>query len=439
MIKPASLGAGGAPTLTVPPTTCRRRPHAAPHAGAGHGPAALLCSVVLIVRRTLVLIVLLTVLILTAGAAHADRVTPAARVKTHVTVRAKPASTAKAKGQLKAGESAAVLKTLTYWHQVRLDNGVVGYVSRAWTTPVTAAATAALVITFVDVGQGDAILLQLDDVDLLVDAGTAAAWDPHLKARLASVRGPLEGLFLTHPHDDHYGAAADVLGAFEVQAVTTNGERRGAPRDEKKSPTWEAFEAAVAAEGLSFATLTTGQTLTPATGLVIRVLAAGGQFPDTATGADINNDSLVLLVEYGGRRILLTGDIEPAAGQQLVADLCTDGAAATCPALRADVLKLPHHGSAKFDPAFFTAVAPAWAVLSADYQNKKHCLPRRDPIDALAALGAKIVSTSADGEEDVVLTVTAAGVLSWTWPSKDVFYWDKASAACVGRTRKQGE
>src|SRR4030095_3620943 len=115
----------------------------------------------------------------------------------------------------------------------------------------------------------------------------------------------------------------------------------------------------------SMLTFTVGDVLEPAPGLKVTVLATGsatgGEFPDLPDGSNINNDSLGFMLEFGGKRILLTGDIEAGADKKLVQRLCEHGDPAHCPALRADVLKVPHHGSAKFDTEFLAATHPAWA------------------------------------------------------------------------------
>lgn len=291
------------------------------------------------------------------------------------------------------------------------------------------AAPAPLRVVFVDVGQGDAILLDVGDVELLIDAGPKGKFDHLAEVLDAHVDGPLEVLVVTHPHDDHFGGAAKVLDAFDVARVITNGERRGPERKgDKESKEWNALEDAVADEGRTIEGLAVGDVVEPATGLRIEVLAtgnpAGGEFKDTSSGEDINNDSLVLLVTFGGRRLLLTGDIEVDADQMLVERFCEAGAG-ECPSLHADVLKVAHHGSADFDEAFLEAVAPAFAVVSAGFENKRHCLPRVDAIDALLAVGATIYSTSSEGTEDVVLTIAADGTMSWNTPDVPVFAWRK--------------
>lgn len=372
-----------------------------------------------------------------ASDANADSVTPAAAVTQHVSVRSKASSTAPVVGKLKKDEVAELVGTTKYWRKVQLASGLKGYVSKRWTVVVEPTATADrnLVVTFIDIDEGDAILIQLDDVDLLVDTGKANAWDLSLGAALGAVDGPLEAVFITHPHLDHYGGAADVLANLDVTKVYTNGERRGPPRvgDSGSQPTWKEFEKAVSDEGLAISTLKVGDVLKPATGLTLGVLATGsptgGQFPDTKDGTDINNDSLILMLEYAGRRLLLTGDIEIDAGESLVNTYCPSQDPTTCPQLHADVLKVPHHGSASFAPGFFTAVSPEWAVTSAAFESSAHCLPRVEPNDALIALGAKLISTSADGNEHAVLTVAKTGAMSWAMPTKEIFAWRKKAGA----------
>jgi competence protein ComEC len=295
-----------------------------------------------------------------------------------------------------------------------------------------------LEVTFADVGEGDSILVKLGDTEMLVDSGRTSS-DRYLAGMLSQIQGPLEYFVLSHPHIDHYGGATTVLGSASVRHMVTNGERRGDPPDTKRSPTWDEFEETVAANGLKLEAAKEGTTLIDTNGLKVTVLWSGGHFNERARGDDINNDSVVLLVEYGGKRLLLTGDVEVKAGEALVAKYCPHGPA-TCPALDVDVLKVPHHGSADFDTDFYTATRPTWAVVSAGYHlEDSHRLPRADSLDALQSLGVKVLSTSADGEEPVRLRVSPAGDISWDMPSKPAFFWRKLDGEYLGVEVPQGE
>ncbi len=369
--------------------------------------------------------------------ARADDVTVAEGRKAPAIVRALRSANAPRIGHLRQGDVADLLGSSRGWYRVRLPNGRVGYVAARDTIVVVEPTPQTdLTVTFVDVDNGDAILLKLGDVELLVDAGKSNAWKLGLGDALDAVQGPLETLFITHPHLDHYGGAADVLANLDVARVVTNGERRGPPRDRAAQKTWSYFEDAVSSEGLRIESLPVGTILTPAPGLTLEVLASGdphgGRFRDTGAGTDINNDSLVLMVDYAGRRLLLTGDIEVAAGKALVDAYCVNHDPATCPKLRADVLKVPHHGSAHFAPALFRAVTPAWAVTSAANRGTALCLPRAESSEALHSLGARLVSTSAEGLGAAVLTISAHGDLRWTLPPKPIFAWQKPTARGKG-------
>lgn len=307
------------------------------------------------------------------------------------------------------------------------------------TPMVVANAAPSLKVTFIDVDEGDAILLQLGTLDVLVDAGKLSNVDRYLKGALASLSGPLDSLVITHPHIDHYGGAAAVLGAVEVEEVVTNGESRGKPRDPQPSRAWDDFTDAVKAEKLTIKRAVVGTDVVNEGGLRVSVLATGGTYKDTPVGHDINDDSVVLLAEYAGKRILLTGDIEARAERDLVKRLCPPGPA-SCHVLDVDVLKVPHHGSADLDENFFAATKPAFAVFSAGFElENNHWLPTVNALDVVRALGAKVYSTSAAGSAPVVLEVSATGELAWTAPSQPGFFWTQADGEWVGVDVPQGQ
>src|SRR4029077_16789691 len=107
------------------------------------------------------------------------------------------------------------------------------------------------------------------------------------------------------------------------------------------------------------------------------------------TASDINNNSVVLRVEFGRLAILLTGDAQSEAEARLLSHGGTD--------LRADILKVGHHGSAySSTPAFLAAVHPKIAIISCGLQNVfGHPSPRT--LAALRAAGATIYRTDLDG------------------------------------------
>lgn len=294
-----------------------------------------------------------------------------------------------------------------------------------------------LVVTALDVGQGDAIFIDFGEsvdtsrgrcrVEWLVDAGPSAN---RVARVLDMVDCDLDALVLSHPHTDHFAGATRLLGRRHqdrsvVLELLTNGEHRGPPRDADEPPTWRTFREAVEGARRSLVGLEEGQVLRPVPDVEVRVLWSGGHFPDTPDGSDINNDSLVLMIEFAGRRVLLTGDTQTAAQEQIVARYCTpdelegDG---PCDALRADVMKVPHHGSDHVDRRFFRAVAPSVALISAGHRNQQFHHPRAEVVELLLEYGADVLSTSAAGEEDVAVTIARDGTISASGP-REVFAW----------------
>jgi competence protein ComEC len=122
------------------------------------------------------------------------------------------------------------------------------------------------------------------------------------------------------------------------------------------------------------------------------------------TRSDPNNNSLVILALVRGVRILLPGDAEVELQRALLEQ---PGAAA----LRAHILKVPHHGSAYQEPAFLDAVAPRVALVSVGPDNS-YGHPHPAPLARLAGGGARVLRTDLDGDLAAVLRGGELAVLS---------------------------
>jgi len=237
--------------------------------------------------------------------------------------------------------------------------------------------TPAFTVHFIDVGQGDAILIDKGDTDILVDGGPTSA------DVLAYLQGQgiadIDFLVATHPHADHIGGLADVLAQYQVNEIWVNG-------DTATSQTYQNFAAAVAAEGATVREPTRGYS-TQIDGLDIAVLS-----PSQLTG-DPNEDSVVFRLTCGKVSVLLTGDAtSDSEASMLAAGLGLDS----------NVLKVGHHGSStSTSTAFLAAVTPEDAVISVGADNT-YGHPAQDALDRLAAVGATVYRTDQDGT--VVLT-----------------------------------
>lgn len=248
---------------------------------------------------------------------------------------------------------------------------------------------ATLEATVLDVGQGDAIFLRFANGRcLLVDAGPAdSSYDagrqviePFLRYR--GVRR-LDGLVVTHPHNDHCGGATHLLRSLPVGAILASGQAAAEPfyltlrrvADSLKVP-WRVVQAGEELSGWEPAALF---VLHPSPEFV----RAGGAPP-----YGLNNSSVVLLAVYGRTRLLLTADAEGAAEQAMLR---------FGPLLRSQVLKVAHHGSrTSSGEAFLAEVAPEVAVLSVGAWNP-HGLPSAEVLARLARQGALIWRTDRQG------------------------------------------
>jgi competence protein ComEC len=250
-----------------------------------------------------------------------------------------------------------------------------------------------LTVHFIDVRQGDSILLDLGDIEVLIDGGGKS---PGIISYIDDyVDGPLEVMVATHPHADHIGGLIAVLGVFKVDEIWLNGDTRN-------SKTYSQFISAVDAEDAREFVARRGDTI-QAGNLTFNVLHPVN-LSDT-----INNNSIVLSFSYGQIDFLFTADAEEEteAAMFLASDM---------PVPDVEILKVGHHGSRTSSSIQFLQLArPECAIYMAGQGNSTGH-PHQETITNLCEVGAEIYGTDIHG----TIIITTDGETYNLLPSSNV-------------------
>jgi competence protein ComEC len=239
------------------------------------------------------------------------------------------------------------------------------------------ASTSPLRIDFLDVGQGDSILIRTPNASwVLIDAGSGhdgATVVAYLKAQGVKT---LAAIVCTHPHEDHIGGMKTVIEQFAVTSIYMP----------KASTTTQAFEnllVAIQAKGLTIRTAQAGIEISVDSSTVMRFLS-----PTRSSYENLNDYSAVMKVTRGSVSFLLVGD----ASSDVESDLKSSGAGIT-----ANVLKVGHHGSAtSSSAAFLLGVQPTYAVIQVGSDNS-YGHPTSATLARLRAAGTTVYRTDLDG------------------------------------------
>jgi beta-lactamase superfamily II metal-dependent hydrolase len=238
-----------------------------------------------------------------------------------------------------------------------------------------------LQVHYIDVGQGDSILLDLGTTDVLIDGGDGHTdIVPYLQQH---VHGDIEVMVATHSHSDHVGGLRAVLDAFKVDQVWTNGQG-------EDSLTYIDFAGKVNAENADIEVARRGDTISTGS-LTFKVLN-----PEASLPSDVNGNSIVLELDYGNVSFLFTGDAQKDSEASIIA---------AGEVHHVDILKVGHHGSrTSSSEEFLNMVKPEVAIYMAGVGNI-YGHPHPETISALQSVGAQIYGTDTCG----TITVTTDG------------------------------
>lgn len=255
-----------------------------------------------------------------------------------------------------------------------------------------------LTVTFLNVGQGDAIVVETPSGHAaLIDAGPGpserSGFDAGAKAVIPFLRregiNNLDAFIITHPHEDHIGGALSVVRGVKIESVLDSGIAHA-------SGSYRKLLEAVEERRIPYRRIHRGQTIDFHDGVVMEVLSPPSHAPTPDGDSALNNASVVLLLRYKDAAFLLEGDADKDAEAEMLS---------SCPDLSAQVLKVAHHGSSRGTTTeWLAAVHPRIAVVSVGRRNPfGH--PSSECLERLRSFDTTIYRTDLNGG----ITVTTDG------------------------------
>lgn len=253
----------------------------------------------------------------------------------------------------------------------------------------SAAPYGTLELHFIDVGQGDAVLIVCDGHAMLIDGGTPKNSNRIYTYLKKHEVDSLDYIIATHPHDDHVGGLAGALNAASAKHAFCSVQQAD-------GRAFQSFLKYLNEQGTELAVPSPGDRYSLGSASFVFI----GPLQESA---NMNDNSLVLRLSYGSFHALFTGDAETAEeGDILVSNS----------ELRSTLLKVGHHGSANAtSQEWVNAIRPQYAVISCG-KNNEYGHPSQQTLSRLENIGCEVLRTDLSG--DIVVTVKPDGSASCT-------------------------
>lgn len=234
-----------------------------------------------------------------------------------------------------------------------------------------------LKVSFIDVGQADSILIQTPDgKNMLIDAGNNDDGSKVVSYLKNMGITQLDIIAGTHPHEDHIGGLDTVINMFKIGKIYM-------PKVTSTTQTFKDVITAINNKGMTITTPIPGTTVDLDSDVNLEILAPNGDSYE-----DLNNYSIVFKLTYGSKSFLFTGDAEGISENEMLSKGYN---------LKADVLKVGHHGSnSSTTSEFLSAVSPKYAVISVGKDNS-YGHPTQTTLDKLKNADVNVYRTDISG------------------------------------------
>ena len=245
----------------------------------------------------------------------------------------------------------------------------------------TAQASTNVTIKFIDVGQGEAILIALPEKTMLIDAGPTGSAPKIAQVLQELGRNKIDYLVATHPDEDHIGGMADVISNTQIGTIY-------APNKTNNTATYRKFLTAIQNNNLQITLAEAGTIIDQTDSYKLEILwpKKDANFPDT------NDYSIIIKLTVGNKTFLFTGDAP------------TNAILNSNPG-HIDVLKLSHHGSRTgTTEVLIHKLSPTYAVLSYAVDNP-YGHPMQSVLNTLRKHSVEVWGTGANG----TITITCDG------------------------------
>ena len=240
-------------------------------------------------------------------------------------------------------------------------------------------------ISYLDVGQGDAAYIRVNDMDILIDAGPRSDSDKLMKQLEDKNIDDFEIVIATHPHEDHIGGMTKVFEKYDVKSFYM-------PKVTNTTKTFENMMKAVSNEGLKANVIKGGTSIDIGKGAEFKAYS-----PNKDEYDNLNDYSPIMKLTYGNKAFIFTGDAEKAAEAEVLKKHSNE--------LKADVIKFGHHGSStSSSKEFIDAISPKYGIISCGVDNS-YGHPHRETLDIIKNMGIESYRTDKQGQ----ITITSNG------------------------------